>query len=102
MTTTEDDALTVGEAKLSVYRFIAGAQCTEEDLENVKIVLRFAALTLSQAAVSAVAKTSIEAHIANTDDEEQKEMLRGVLHACGALCQAAYEYTEASSEKGLN
>ena len=102
MKSTDEINVTFDEAKMSAYRFLAGAQCSDVDLLTVRILLRYAALVLSQDPVGKAAKKAITNSIDSTNDRNRKAMLAGALGACGALCQASLDYAIANTDKELN
>lgn len=102
MKNTEEVNVTFGEAKMSAYRFLAGAQCSDTDLLTVRVLLRYAALVLSEDPVGKAAKKAITNRIDSTNDRNRKAMFACALGACGALCQASLDYAKANTDKELN
>lgn len=98
----EENKITAGEAKMSAYRFLAGAKCTEKDLETVRSLIRCAALMLVQPKVAKAAHQTIKQRVSTAEDMWHAEMWTAMLSSCGALCKAVHECAEASREKELN
>lgn len=98
----EENKITAGEAKMSAYRFLADAKCTEEDLETVRSLIRCATLLLVQPKVAKAAHQTIKQRVSTAEDLMHAEMWTTVLTSCGALCEAVHECAKASREKELN
>lgn len=102
MKSTDEKDITFDEAKMSAYRFLAGAQCSDVDLVTVRVLLRYATLVLSQDPVGKAAKKAIKNRIDSTNDRDRKAMFACALAACGALCRASRDFAEVNAEKELN
>ena len=98
----EENKITEDEANMSAYRFLAGAQCTEEDLETVRSLIRCAALMLVQPKVAKAAHQTVKQRISTAKDLVHAEMWDTVLSSCGVLCEAVHDCTKSSREKGLS
>lgn len=86
-------------ARLSTYRFLTGAKCDQEDLDNVKTLIRLVGLVLMQEPVAKAVGKTVRKKVSGCADAGRAICWASSLRACQALADGTLDFVNAKEQE---